>query len=173
MSTTINTADIIAVKAYGGDNVTAIYGQGGVKIWEAGEPDYSKKYLTFIALSNGTFAFEKQNNNTISYSTDNGKTWSTPSGDVTVNVNAGDKVLWKAQFVSNSAGSGSFSGSTATYDIEGNILSLIYGDNFRGQTTFRENSGLINMFMNTKCIDASNLILAPENMTNGSYAQMF
>ena len=45
--------------------------------------DYSKDYLTFVALSDGTFAFKGSNTaNTISYSTDEGKTWSEAAQNV-------------------------------------------------------------------------------------------
>jgi len=159
MSTTINSTNIVAAKAYGGVDLVAIYGQGNVKVWEAGPTDYSKKYLTFVAKDSGTFQFEKQNSNTVSYSTDNGATWSTPAGDVTINVVAGDKVLWKGELISSYQGSGAFSASTASFDIKGNIMSLLYGDSFIGKTAFRANSSLINLFKDTHCCDAGDLKL--------------
>lgn len=74
--------------------------------------------------------------NTLSYSKDNGNTWTTATGADTISVNAGDKVLWKGTPTPTSDGGiGSFSGDSAVrFDVEGNVMSLLFGDNFIGQT---------------------------------------
>jgi len=41
-------------------------------------------------------------------------------------------------------GIGKFTNSTASFDIEGNIMSLLYGDNFEGQTNL---TGKTNAFI--------------------------
>ena len=121
--------------------------------------DYSKDYLTFVALEDGTFTFRMDQKLTtaavpsMSYSTDNGKTWTTVQNidneAVTVTtptITRGHKVLWKSNAVQyyinpdpypgNNVGQGSFS-STGTYNVEGNIMSLMYGDDFKGETSFK------------------------------------
>ena len=48
--------------------------------YNKGNPiDYSKQYLTFEAIEDGTFSFERSlvSEYTIEYSIDNGSTWST------------------------------------------------------------------------------------------------
>lgn len=67
------------------------------------------------------------------------------------------------------------------YNVGGNILSLIYGDNFNNQTTFPNNSNwnLYGLFFSggttkdNKVIDASNLILTPTTLTSYCYRNMF
>jgi hypothetical protein len=53
-----------------------------------------------------------------------------------VGVNSGDKVLWKGTMTPQSqsySGIGKFS-STAEFDVQGNVMSLLFGDNYKGQT---------------------------------------
>ena len=127
--------------------------------------DYSKDYLTFIAKSAGTFAFNPISPNKIYYSIDNGETWLSSNTTTSINVNTGDKVLWKGNMTSpGSVGSpdrygiGTFSQSTASFDIQGNILSLYYGDYFIGNKSAKAYE-FSNLFTNTKCINAKDLVL--------------
>ena len=96
--------------------------------------DYSKKYFTFKALENSEFTFVSTNN-TINYSLDNGANWNTlESGESTPVVTAGNKILWKSTCVPIAAdgtgGIGKFQ-ATGDFDIEGNAMSLLYGDEFK------------------------------------------
>ena len=141
--------------------------------------DYSKRYLEFVATSGGTFNFSGSTTaNTISYSTDQGKTWSTPATSVTVNVNSGDSVMWKGEMTPQwFTGIGNFSASTATYDIQGNLMSLLYGDNYLGQasSSLRGTYAFFSLFKGTKVVDASDLVL-PQTLKDSSrscYESMF
>ena len=99
--------------------------------------DYSQDYLTLVARASGTFKFVGEGDNAIQYSTDDGGTWSAAAQTVEINVNTGDKVLWKGQmtpYADYRNGVGKFNASTAEFDIQGNIMSLLYGDSFTGQT---------------------------------------
>lgn len=62
------------------------------------------------------------------------------------------------------------------YTVSGNILSLVYGDNFRNYTTLPSDYTYIFTYMfsyqESIDIDASNLIL-PSNVTSYCYSQMF
>ena len=155
--------------------------------------DYSQDYLTFVALSDGTFKFYGTGGtNTIQYSIDNGETWSETLLNVTVNVNTGDEVLWKGEMVPQNDKSfsgnditciGTFIGSTATYNVQGNIMSLLYGDNFIGQISLNEKEEVfVRLFSdlvildsepNTNIINAKNLILPATTLANYCYHSMF
>lgn len=148
--------------------------------------DYSKNYLTFIAKSNGTFNFSGSSSgstaNVIQYSTNNGETWSEALSSATVNVNSGDKVLWKGEMTPITVGPsynpykmiGGFSEGTANFDAKGNIMSLLYGDNFIEQTSLSDQTyTFYKLFYNSKIVDASNLILPATTLTNNCYSNMF
>ena len=153
----------------------------GVVLWQAqtGPTDYSKRYLTLVARDSGTLQFAGTSNssitNNIQYSTDNGQTWSTAAQNVSVNVNNGDKVLWKGEMSKVSTqGIGNFTSSTASFDIEGNIMSLIYGDNFIEQVSLAGKTYLFNgLFKATKCVNTTNLVLAATTLSSNCYQQMF
>ena len=90
-----------------------------------------KNYLSFVAQTSGTFQFSSA----VDYSVDNGITWSTlASNTASPTVAAGSKIMWKATLTSTSNGIGRFS-STSNFTAEGNIMSLLYGDNSVGQTS--------------------------------------
>ena len=152
----------------------------GVVLWQAetGPTDYSKRYLTLVARDSGTLQFDGTTDgtttNTIQYSTDNGQTWSTAAQSVTLNVSNGDKVLWKGEMVPNTSGIGNFTSSTASFDIEGNSMSLLYGDNFNDQISLSEKQYCFrNLFKQSKCINAKNLVLPATTLVNYCYYNMF
>jgi hypothetical protein len=72
----------------------------------------------------------------LSYSIDNGLTWTQLEANVyTPEVNASNKILFKGNLIPNSTeGIGTFS-STWAFTARGNIMSLLYGDNYVGQTS--------------------------------------
>ena len=138
--------------------------------------DYSKEYLTFIALEDGTFNFSGASTaQTISYSTDNGKTWSTPSNNITINVNSDDKVLWKGEINPvKDVGIGVFSASTASFDVEGNIMSLLYGDNYQNhQNLSDKDSAFRNLWNGAKVVHSHNLSLQATTLSNNCYRSLF
>ena len=136
-------------------------------------PDYSSKYLTFIALESGTFSFS---GNAINYSLDNGETWTALASEAnTPTVAAGNKILWKATGLTpTSNGIGKFS-ATGNFDAEGNIMSLYYGDNFVGQTDLTgKNFAFAHLFsLNNKIIHANNLVLPATTLAGACYGHMF
>ena len=123
-------------------------------------PDYSQEYLTFVAKEDGTF---KLSGKTVQYSLDNGETWaSLASNTNSPMVTASNKIMWKATLTpSSSSGIGRFS-STGNYDIEGNPMSLLYGDDFVGKI-----SGC------TKAISAENMSLPATTLADYCYREMF
>ena len=134
--------------------------------------DYSQDYLTFIAKESGTFTFTPKNSNVISYSIDDGETWTQGNSVV---VSNGDKVLWKgAMTPASSQGIGKFN-STGEFDVQGNAMSLLYGDNFKGQADLTgKNYAFYQLFyQNTKVINAKNLSLLATTLATYCYAYMF
>ena len=155
---------------------------GGTLIWELESPtptDYSKQFLTLIALDSGTFQWTPAFGiyDGIQYSLDSGQTWTQiTTSDITLNVNSGDVVMWAGG--NRYGGIGSFSASTASFNVEGNALSLIWGkDDGFYETEFPSGSSsgrnFYRLFYKTKVVDASNLILQPTTCTIGCYEGMF
>jgi len=157
----------------GGTSVSAVY-FGSTKLWPSGH-DYSQDYLTFKALEAGTFTWtDTENNNSISYSIDDGSTWITlASGSSTPTINANNKVIFKAstQIINPSSGIGTFS-STGSFDAMGNIMSLVYGDNFANQTEINRYQ-FYKLFKSSRIVDASNLILPATILSESCYREMF
>ena len=158
--------------------------------------DYSRQYLRTTALESGTISFNIHSYTdtnyitSISYSTDNGETWvTTPNEDgreellsITVNVSQGDAILWKG--IANQLGDydewvGSFFSSTARFNVDGNIMSLCYGDNFIGQTTLIYDCQFLYLFSDyneelpTLLVSAENLYLPATTLTEYCYDEMF
>ena len=131
----------------------------------------------------------------ISYSTDNGETWTTTNNQnnksenlqITVNVNAGDKVLWKGTaqqtgyYDEEDMGDyvGSFFSSDCEFDVQGNVMSLCYGDNFIGQTTLNYEGQFACLFYdyygNLECnvVNAKDLSLPATTLADYCYSNMF
>lgn len=143
---------------------------------------YASQYLTIEALTSGTVTIratyyvnlEKE----ISYSIDNGTTWTTMTTSETEqsfgNLNAGDKILLKGE---NEAYGNSYNqnrfGGTANVKIYGNIMSLVYGDNFVGQTTLNKGYNFNYLFSQANVVNAENLILPATTLTTNCYRSMF
>lgn len=149
--------------------------------------DYSQDYLTFDIVSDGTLIWNYSydlsfSSVCIDYSIDNGTTWSSICGSSTPFLNAvtGQKVLFKGvhstyevhQQVMGEYESTSyhFSG-TASFNVSGNIMSMIGGDDFQNTTTFGAYA-FRNLFSTCNVIDAKNLIL-PEITSQNCYDNMF
>ena len=152
---------------------------------------YKSAYLTFEALEGGTFTLTIPVNvnstymTSVSYSTDNGETWTTTTVDnteqtiTTPTINAGDKVLWKGvgKQITRDTSNNYFSyfSSTGNFNVSGNIMSLLYGDEFVNQVVFPSNStyNFCYLFNNNKLISAQNLMLPATTLTSGCYYFMF
>lgn len=132
---------------------------------------YNAKYLTFVAQDNETFTFSGNTGSSLSYSLDNGSTWSAPSSSFTTStIQSGNKVLWKG---TNSSIIGIFS-STGRYSVEGNAMSLLYGDNFVGQTNIPASSCFYNLFSgSTGLTSVENMVLPATSLQRACYYGMF
>ena len=135
--------------------------------------DYSQDYLTFVAKEDGTFKFT---GNSINYSVDDGETWTTlPSNTDTPTIQARNKIMLKATLIQqDSNGIGTFS-STSKFIAQGNVMSLLYGDDFIGQKDLTgKNYVFYNLFNGcTGLTNAKNLCLPATTLTNNCYSGMF
>lgn len=136
--------------------------------------DYALDYLTFVALEDGTFSFSINN---IYYSTNNGQSWNElTAGSSTPTVAAGNKILWKASGLipDINKGIGTFS-STGDFNAEGNIMSMLFGDNFVGQDSLSGyNYAFVSLFNSCyTIISVTNLSLPATTLANYCYSSMF
>lgn len=142
--------------------------------------DYSKDYLTFDILSNGTIAWNSIGTGqakTIQYSINNGA-WSsiTASSAATIPVSTGDSVRFRgtnATYAKDKNNYSGFEGGTASFNISGNIMSLIYGSEFEGNTGMTGTYNFCSLFKLSNCISAENLILPSTTLTNYCYRALF
>ena len=144
---------------------------------EVEKPDYSQMYLTFEAIESGTFKFSGATSaHTLSYSLDDGTTWTSLAHDTdTPIINAGNKIMWKGNLTPHGTkGIGKFV-ATGKFDAYGNIMSLLYGDNFVGQTSLTGKTDVFSYLFsnNTKVVSALNLILPATTLTSKCYWYMF
>lgn len=158
-------------------------GDSGDSDSDSGEHDYPNEYLTFEVLTPGNIAWKSNGTvaQTIQYSKNNGEWTSITAAatPVTIPVVAGDVVRFKgtnSQYGSskdNFSGFGDTTYATATYNISGNIMSLLYGDNFQGQTTITKQYAFFSLFDGSGVVSAENLILPTMTMVPHCYRALF
>ncbi len=152
---------------------------------------YENQYMTIKALGSGTITFTIPANVNTSYITSisyrkNKGAWTTTGNSssvvtISVSVVANDIVEWKGDASTLSIGDGTTNASrincTALFELYGNIMSLLYEDDFRNKNylpdkyrTFQE------LFMESNVQNARNLILPVtilENINMNTYRRMF
>ena len=153
--------------------------------WNSKEKvDYTTEYLTFNILSAGTInwtASDSSVTKTIEYKLNNNEwasiTSNTGSSAPTITVNSGDKLQFRgnnAQYTNSYSVYNSFSGSTASFEVEGNVMSLIYGDDFKNKLAISSGYALASLFRGcTKLVSAKNLILPATTLAENCYDDMF
>ena len=134
------------------------------------------KYFSFTALEDGTFTFSGNSSNTsIQYSVDYGNTWVTLASNVpSPTITSGNKIIWKGELTTTSSGIGTFI-STGKFNVSGNIMSLLYGDDFVNKTSLSGKDYVFkNLFYkNENLISAESLILPATELSSGCYWSMF
>ena len=143
-----------------------------------GDIDYSKVYFTMVVTVGGNITWNgSATANTLSYSKDNGETWSTADSTTIISVVKGDNVLWKGTPTPISGGGiGSFSGDSAVrFDVEGNVMSLLLGDNFIGQKSLSEKDyAFQNLFKNNEnVVSIDKMVLPSTTLAVDCYRGMF
>lgn len=151
----------------------------------------------FDETTNGTGMTSYPSDFTIDYKINNDE-WITtviPSECITLNVSAGDKIKFrgtnttycynvgtdphKKWHITFGQGNGAISTylnytkSTAHFNVYGNIMSLLYGDNFIGQTTLTANYVFCALFKNSYVESAEHLELPAMTLLPHCYRAMF
>ena len=146
--------------------------------------DYSQDYLTIVSLEDnntiGWKAYSAEMLKTISISTDNGQTWtdktSSTAGTTLATLNNGNKLLIKGNnSYYGSESTENYFTSTQNFDVEGNIMSLLYGYNFINQISLPSSDHtFIRLFWKcSKLISAKNLIMPATTLRWRCYNNMF
>jgi len=170
----------------------------GVEVWSKSNPDpYLQQYFCMEVLDSGYIWFMTSGSSskrTWYYRKNNATTWSSvqentgwsSSTSNKITVTAGDKVYLKM----NSPYSWSnrnysyhhwIYSYNVRYNLSGNIMSIIYGDNFLNYSSMPANETYFFEFMflesysksNSLLISAENLRLPATELTVGCYANMF
>ena len=92
--------------------------------------------------------------------------WSGVTGITSFNVSEGDVLKYKG------AGGIHFTGSTASYNVRGNAMSLLYGDDYESQTAVTA-SAFYGLFENEPVIEADGLSLPATKLASYCYYAMF
>lgn len=103
-----------------------------------------------------------------SYSINDGSWQPITTSEVSIPVNESDVVRFKGNLNNTDY---MFSGNTLDFDVMGNIMTLKYGNNVRGQTT-----AFSSQYMFSDCTNlhyANQLLLPATTLVSGCYAQMF
>lgn len=142
---------------------------------------YEKEYLTIYSLANNNTISWKLTGSTaktIYWSIDK-TTWnevtSTTDGAVITSLSSGGKVYLKGEnsvYGSSTTEYNSFDSDNA-FGVEGNIMSLIYGDSFLGERTINSGQAFRSLFQNTPVIYTENLILPATKLSLSCYNRMF
>ena len=142
---------------------------------------WADEYLTFDIVTEGTIVWKTLNSNnvkTISYSINNGK-WDEITSSTegkSFNVSVGDKVRFKGNnpaYGADNFNYNTFNGSTASFNVQGNIMSLTNGDSFSNATTFEREYVFASLFENANIINAKNLVLPVTKLAYSCYNSMF
>lgn len=142
---------------------------------------YSIQYFTIESLvDNNEIKFYRNSDSatlyTVKVSTDNGVTWANKScstaGTSLCTLNTGEKVLISGNITSTFSYNYQFNGS-GDFKIYGNILSLVYEDNFANRTSIDSDRSFVKLFYQTNVVDAENLILPVASLTLNCYRSMF
>jgi hypothetical protein len=162
----IGSLDISAFKV--GSYDCKIY-LGDTLLYPQSQPQV-KDYFRFIAREDGTF---KLSGNSLSYSLDSGTTWSSLASDTdSPLLSSGETIMFKATNPTVDNGIGKFI-SDGDFDVEGNIMSLIYGDNFIGNNTLTGTYNFCSMFKLSNSVSAEHMILPATTLTQYCYRADF
>lgn len=141
------------------------------------EPDY----LAFTILSGGTIVWGRENGDygtgTTIYYNVNSTGWNELSSisGTPISVNAGDVVKFRGDY--NSYGPRdnpvTFSGSTASFSLSGNIMSLVDSENFSDITQIPYSETFPFLFASCNVVDANQLLLPATTLKQWCYACMF
>lgn len=178
----------------GSSTITALY-YGSTLLWPL-KRDYSKEYLTIEAVDNSVLvefiARETSGmsaSKDIQYSKDKSN-WTTvsfrpPENIPGVGLDKGEKLYLRGNNLTYSDYSNDdntqwyncnikITGANSNAKLYGNIMSLLYADNFANQTTLHNRCTFRSLFgSSTALTDASNLVLPATTLSERCYEAMF
>ena len=131
--------------------------------------NWKKKYFTIIALTDGTISYShKEGSNPMFYSINEGE-WTETTVSVDITVSKNDMIRFKSNRGNQAYNQETFtSGGTAQFEVAGNLMSLVAGDDFATYVPNTNATGtdgdLYRSFQNffgycTGLISAKNLII--------------
>ena len=136
------------------------------------KPGYENQYLTMEALDNATIeVYPHYTDSKLYYKIDN-EEWKEYNNSDTITLNTSSKIMFKETLTSSRLRATRFECSSGHINVYGNIMSLLYGDDFIGKTTMSDFS-LKQVFSRSNIIDAGNLILPATTLSNACYHRMF
>ena len=160
----------------------------GWTVKDYGVVDYSQEYMTLSALGDGEITItipagiDSTCATSLSYSKDKA-TWNETVIDntlqtISINVTSGDNVYLKGIAKNFGTGVTKFTtiNSTADINASGNIMSLLYGDDYKDKVAFQTgtSSTFSKLFRNnTHLINTENLILPATELKDNCYQYMF
>lgn len=136
--------------------------------------DYKDQYLTFEILSGGSIWSFKDN---LEFSV-NGGAWTSFSNH-SASLSPGDIIRFRgdnAVYGDNQTGSGSDAWQTSTgltFNVYGNVMSIIDSVGFRTAVTLTEPYALASLFERLQVKSARNLVLPATTLSNNCYTAMF
>ena len=136
---------------------------------------YESQYFTITSVGYVNIKFHISSANTqYYYSRDSGETWVTGNSSTTIPVSS-DKIMFKGNLTSVfTKGVGYFT-ATDSVEVEGNVMSLLYGDNFNGQKSLAGKGDVFDglFSFNTNVLSARNLVLPADTLDEFCYNNMF
>ena len=165
----------------GSTPVKEVY-MGTKLIWPTDTFDYSREYFTIESLEDyNQIGIVESGRPSIEISTDK-QTWTTvtPNAAPTyfITLNAGEKVYIKGSnnaYYDYSWTTPGYFTSTGQFNVSGNIMSLIYGDDFKNKTTLSSSNtdAFAYLFYKAnKLITAEHLVLLATTLPDGCYQGM-
>ena len=141
-----------------------------------------EKPLTFNIISGGTIAWTTSDSSltkTIEYKLNGGK-WASITSTTTgakITVNTGDKIQFRGNnkaYSDYASSYSTFGGSAASFEVEGNIMSLVNSTNFATATTLESKYTFNGLFNGcTGLTSAENLVLPATTLADSCYYNMF
>ena len=144
-------------------------------------PGYDEQYFTIESLEDGNkVVYRSLDGSTgihsIYYSLDNGETWRR-TYDMDVTLDTGEKILMYG-YNSSYSGSATYLWANKRYKVYGNIMSLLYGQEFKNQKNIDTREAFSQFFgkitgQGNYLVDAENLVLPATNLSYYCYYKMF
>ena len=139
--------------------------------WIIESSNMQMNYLTFEALEDNVQFHDWAHEGDLYYSINNGS-WTLFDG-LTPYINRGDIIKWKMTSPTYCPRF-EWDGATGKFKVYGNVMSLLYGDNFANQVSLANKPTFEYMFQtNQNLIDANDLCLPATTLNHGCYTCMF